>query len=216
MTTFNPRQEKGAVLLVALVMLLVLTLLAAGSMRNVALESRITANRAHTLQLHNSADAALREAEFRFYNPSFLRDKLEPIASNCATDNKIKTNGANKPCLLEVNEEKLLDFFLHPNILNESNKADLLKFPSTNGLAWMPYRGLDPAAPTSAELQSSWNTYLITGGAGDKNPLNVEYGAHGEGRGTFSYLINGQAQNIAGNSLALQSTISNVYVGLNN
>ncbi|MET1081105.1 MAG: pilus assembly protein PilX [Pseudomonas sp.] len=216
MKAFNPNRQNGAVLLVALVMLLVLTLLAANSMRNVSLEFRITANRAQALQLSNSADAALREAEFRFYDPSFLRDKLEPSAANCATANVLKINGANKPCLLGIQEAKLLEFVLTPTVLEDSTKSTYLTSASTGGLIWMPYRGLDAAVPTSAEYPSTWNTYLITGGPDEANPANVEYSAAGEAKGTFTYLVNGQSSNNLGNRQALQSTISNIYVGLNN
>lgn len=65
--SLNTRKSQGgAVLLVSLVMLLVLTVLAVSSMRGVTLESRITANRAQDMKTQNVADAALREAEFRF------------------------------------------------------------------------------------------------------------------------------------------------------
>ncbi|MFT0635751.1 PilX N-terminal domain-containing pilus assembly protein, partial [Pseudomonas sihuiensis] len=85
MTVFPRHRQNGAVLIVALVMLLVLTLLAVSSMRGVTLETRITANRAQTVQLVNVAEAGLREAEFRFYGPGNLADKLNVNAANCAT-----------------------------------------------------------------------------------------------------------------------------------
>lgn len=82
--SLNTRKSQGgAVLLVSLVMLLVLTVLAVSSMRGVTLESRITANRAQDMKTQNIADAALREAEFRFYGPGNLADKLEANAANC-------------------------------------------------------------------------------------------------------------------------------------
>jgi type IV pilus assembly protein PilX len=84
MTLISSKSQGGAVLLVSLVMLLVLTVLAVSSMRGVTLESRITANRAHDMKTQNIADAALREAEFRFYGPGNLAESLRltrPIAS---------------------------------------------------------------------------------------------------------------------------------------
>ena len=49
--SLNTRKSQGgAVLLVSLVMLLVLTVLAVSSMRGVTLESRITANRAQDMK----------------------------------------------------------------------------------------------------------------------------------------------------------------------
>ena len=55
-------KQQGASLLVALVMLLVLTVLAASSMRGVVQESRITANRTEQIRLENQSDSATRAA----------------------------------------------------------------------------------------------------------------------------------------------------------
>jgi len=198
--------------LVALVMLLIMTVLAVSTMRGVALESRLTGNRSNSVKLQNSAEAGLREAEFRFYGAAYLRDKLEPNASNCATTNTLKRYGLNKPCLLGIQTAQLKAFMLNPAILSGSNKADILTATSASGLAWMPYHGLDASDETEAEQAARWNTYLITGGPAEEVPLNVEYGAAGEGRGTFFYLINGLTED----NFAMQSSIANIYVGLNN
>ena len=124
---------------------LVLTLLAVGSMRNVTLETRITANRAQSVQLVNVAEAGLREAEFRFYGPGNLADKLNANPANCNTNNTLKTNGLNKPCLLEILGDKLQAFVEEPQEINDS----FLDANSNGGLAWMPYRGTDPANTTA-------------------------------------------------------------------
>jgi len=213
MTVTYPKAQSGAVLLVALVMLLILTMLAVSNMRGVTLESRITANRAHETQAKSAADAALREAEFRFYGPSNLVDKLEPNAANCATANKLKTNGNNKPCLLAlINADKLLLFVNGPYELTESNKSTVLAVSSNSGLAWMPYRGLDPEDQTQASdiYDVQWNSIRAT--ETSNAAVNAEYGMVAEGQGTYFYLNNGKA----GDSLYLQSTNANIYLGLNN
>ena len=212
MTQQIPNNEKGAVLLVALVMLLIMTVLAVGTMRGVALESRLTGNRGNSVKLQNSAEAGLREAEFRFYGAAYLRDKLEPNADNCATSNTLKAFGLNKPCLLDVQSAQLKAFMLNPALLSESTKSTFLTATSATGLAWMRYQGLDANDATTAEKTAQWNTYMITGGPAEEVPLNVEYGAAGEGRGTFFYLING----LTDDNFAMQSSIANIYVGLNN
>jgi len=211
MTAPSRNAQSGAVLLIALIMLLVLSLLAVGSMRGVTLESRITANRAHDIQLSNIADSALREAEFRFYGPNSpenLADKLEPKAANCATTNTLKTNGINKPCLLAINSGDLLDFVNTPSDVS----ADNLGTDSEGSLIWMPYRGTDPENSTeaNAQHQAGWNSILATetGNAA----VNAEYGMVAEGQGTYFYLNNGRA----GEALYLQSTNANIYLGLNN
>ncbi|WP_416638443.1 PilX N-terminal domain-containing pilus assembly protein [Pseudomonas sp. OHS18] len=116
----NRQSQTGAVLVVALVMLLVLTLMAVGSMRGTTLESRITANRAHDTQQQSAADAALREAEFRYYGPANLIDKLEGKAANCKLTNTLNVNGLNKPCLLAINDADLLNFVDNPWLTKES------------------------------------------------------------------------------------------------
>ncbi|WP_278398066.1 PilX N-terminal domain-containing pilus assembly protein [Stutzerimonas kunmingensis] len=201
MTPISRNSQGGAVLLVSLVMLLVLTVLAVSSMRGVTLESRITANRAQDVKTQNIADAALREAEFRFYGPGNLAEKLEAKAANCLAANSLKTNGINSPCLLEIKTDRLLEFVEQPQ---QANGDDLL----TASNIWMPYRGTDPTAET--EANSHFNSILadVAGNAA----VNAEYGGRGEGSGTYFYLNNGKA----GDALYLQSTHANIYLGLNN
>ncbi|EQM78349.1 PilX N-terminal domain-containing pilus assembly protein [Stutzerimonas stutzeri] len=221
MTDFLPSKERGATLLVALVMLLIMTVLAVSSMRGVVLESRITGNRAENLRLQGAANAALREAEFRFYGPAYLRDKLEPNQTNCQKDNVLQSNGANRPCLLNISgEADRLSFMLDPlkylkNSLAENKSgADTDAAGTTEFVTWMPYRGRIAGNDnvTSTDFGVYWNTHLITVGEDDATALNAEYGAVMEGRGTYFYQINGQADD----RLAVQSTAANVYVGLNN
>ncbi|WP_347881194.1 PilX N-terminal domain-containing pilus assembly protein [Pseudomonas sp. GD03985] len=65
MTLPQRHQQRGAVLVIALVMLLIITLLGIGSMREVVLEGRITGNLIEQKRLRNAAESALREAERR-------------------------------------------------------------------------------------------------------------------------------------------------------
>lgn len=57
------REQVGATLIVAIVMLLIITLLALSSMRGVSLESRITGNLKLQKSLFNAAEAGLRIGE---------------------------------------------------------------------------------------------------------------------------------------------------------
>lgn len=214
MTHLSDRHsQNGAVLVVALVMLLVLTLMAVGSMRGTTLESRITANRAHDTQQQSAADAALREAEFRYYGPANLVDKLEGNAANCTTANTIKSNGLNKPCLLAINDGYLLNFVDKPWLITSA----FFKSESTNSLVWMPYRGTDAANQTTAGNRETannrttlWNsTRAVTV---SNNAVNAEYGMVAQGQGTYYYLNNSKADD----QVYLQSTHANIYMGLNN
>lgn len=210
MTYLAPSAQRGATLLIALVMLVVLTLLAVSSMRGVTLESRITGNRAHTLKLTSAADAALREAEFRFYGPGNLRAKLEPAATNCSAANTLNAAGINKPCLLEIEDDKLDEFVVQPQALDNGTKSEFLTSASSSGLAWMPYVGLDPDTDSEADFDAEWNSTRATNST--DTAINAEYGMAAEGKGTYFYLNNGRADK----QLTLQSTAANIYLGLNN
>jgi len=229
MKNFKPKKQQGAVLVVALVMLLVLTVLAVSNMRSVTLQLRITANSVETTRLQNLADAALREGEFRFYGPAYLRDKLESnIGRNCIKNNKLNRNEINRPCLLaEMTDAQLEAFFIAPSSFfadindytnlyaNKTGKA-ILSAGVNDVVAWMPYRGLDPRADNYFKADkgenSFFNSYRVMSGSEENETVNPEYGAALEGKGTFFYLITAQANE----QVAVQSTVAVTYLGLNN
>lgn len=209
MNNFNHSQQRGAVLVIALVMLLVLTLLATASMRGTALDARITGNHLTNTNLQNLADAALREGEFRLYGPGYIRDKLEPnMAKNCVIENKLSKEGFNKPCLLNEMDKADLDKYFKQPI------TQLAKMTVSSGvLKWMPYRGLDAEKEFyfgNGQPQSFWNVYRIMDGAEEDAALNAEYGDAMKGKGTFFFLVTGQANN----EVAVQSTVTTIYLGL--
>ncbi len=74
MTVFPQHRQRGAVLVIALVMLLIITLLGVGSMREVVLESRITGNLIEQKRLRNAAESAQREAERRIGRAATIED----------------------------------------------------------------------------------------------------------------------------------------------
>ena len=215
MKNFKPQNQQGAVLVIALVMLLVLTVLAVSNMRGVSLESRITANRVEIGRLDNLASAALREGEFRFYGPAYLRDKLEPnVRKNCVLDNKLNRYGNNRPCLLpEMDDTELSSFFKQPIAFLSADNSYISKL--TNALAWMPYRGLDPLEANYFQPANGknayWNTYRAMSGSEENETVNPEYGAALEGKGTFFFLVTAQADD----QIAAQSSVAVIYLGLN-
>ena len=204
MRPFKKNQnQKGAVLFVALIMLLVLTLLAVGSMRGTTLEGRITANRAHDTQQQNAADAALRESEFRYYGPGNLLDKLEPNAANCADTNVLKSNGLNKPCLIGfANDESLMTFINDPR-------------GQVNNVAWLNYTGTDANDASSIAIKNNQsarvNSTVIAFNC-------VEYGCAPEGGpATYFYLNTAEATDTGtSSSVYLQSSHAKFSPGLNN
>lgn len=217
MKNYKPHRQQGAVLVIALVMLLVLTVLAVSSMRGVTLESRITANRVQSERLQNLADAALREGEFRFYGPAHLRDKLEStnFIANCSLANKLNRYGNNRPCLLpDMDKDKELPKFFGRPINFLSTNSYKNKFTG-NALVWMPYRGLDSIegnyfVPSDGQ-NAFWNSYRVMSGSVENETVNPEYGAALEGKGTFFFLVTAQAND----ELAAQSTLAVIYLGLN-
>lgn len=78
-TSPNPfRHQQGAVLFIALIVLLMVTLLAVTSMRGVVLEARITGNLLEHKRLTNAAESALRESEKRITNHPQPLDMCQP------------------------------------------------------------------------------------------------------------------------------------------
>ncbi|MBP9956511.1 MAG: pilus assembly protein PilX [Pseudomonas sp.] len=218
----SPHRQRGVSLLIALLMLLVITTLALSSLREASMEAKMTGNRALLNDLQNSADSALREAEFRFYGAGGkqeLLEKLEPTARNCRKTNQLKSNGINLPCLLNFAESELASLHKTPLLALKNKDASkgkpLYSQSAANDadLLWMPYRGLSAAEPSQGLYPAYWNTTLI-------RSLNVEYGQELEGKGTYLYLINATSSLDESTEdsyrATLQSTISNIYIGLNN
>ena len=219
------KKQRAAVLVVALIMLLALTLLAVSNLRGVTLELRMTANRATTERLYHLADAALREGELRLYQSTYVKGALEPSKTNCTKNNKLSDVANNKSCLLgPMTDQQLEQFFKQPLSFLKSNYAgydavtgEQVNTASHNAtLAWMPYRGLGSSEghyfQASQEQRAFWNTYLLMTAAQDNAAVNPEYGAALEGRGTYYFLVTAQAND----QVVVQSTVAVSYLGLNN
>ena len=67
-----PCQERGAALIVVLILLLVMTLLGLASLRGTLMEERMSANMYDRSIGFQAAEAALREAETRLLQPGTL------------------------------------------------------------------------------------------------------------------------------------------------
>lgn len=215
----TPIRQQGAALFIALIMLLVLTVLAVSSMRGVTLEAKITGSRAHMERAQHLADAALREAEFRFSPAQELRsDMIESddgrMERNCIKNNTLNRYGNNRPCLLKpiTDEDELTELFATPlTYLKSSSYTNNTgkKAQDANGsavVAWMPYRGLDSHLPfiSKAGAHAYWNMYRI-----EDPGANPEYGDEMRGIGTYYYLINGQvADEIAAQSIASMTFVN--------
>lgn len=189
----NSNRQKGAVLFIALIMLLVLTVLAVSSMRGVTLESRIAGNRAYLEQAQHLADAALREAEFRTsVAPEHRSAILEPSGTNshCKKSNILNRYGNSPPCVIErlTSEDDRTEYFIAPlTFLGAANGAASKAADDDALVSWMPYRGLDPdrAFTDGLGMEAYWHMYYIE--SDEPDPSNVLAGA-----GTHYFLANGQ------------------------
>lgn len=217
MTPLKRKQQTGATLLVALVLLAVVIVLTVTNMREVTLEGRMTANRAETQQLQLAAESALREAEKRYYDPGRVEEKLTEVTDNCRKSN-VYTNQANRPCLITLSEnldlslhqqyqENPLQFVANSAYLNNWTGDKTDKASNTTFVPWMPYRGTSPGQTSTLENKAYWNSVLIP-----SQGIGAEYGSWQEGAGVAYYLITAQADD----RFALQSTIANLYLGINN
>ena len=202
MKNLSAAKQQGAVLIVALVMLLALTMLSISNMRGVTLEARLTANRAESQRLFDAADAALREGELRLYS-SYGDDLTDYKVGNCIKTNTLSESGINKPCLLNDAEIDLDEYFESPiKVIKSLVSSDV-------GLKWMPYRGLDAKKPfetNQSNPKSYWNIYRLRDVQNTENP---EYSLEGDGVSYF--LVTGQAND----KVAVQSTVKIFSLGKN-
>jgi type IV pilus assembly protein PilX len=212
-----PQQQRGVTLLVALVMLLVLTVLTVTNMREVTLETRMTANRMESLNLNNSAESALREGEARFFNALRLSTKPEPQTDFCKKS--VKYNRITMfPCILELEQQSSADYAdtMHDYILDpiatiktQANWSGAKTDAAGNDtyIPWMPYRGTSSNKPAEATNPAYWNTVEMP-----VEGLNSNYGDELMGRGVYYHIVSGQSSD----ELALQSTIAKYYPGPSN
>ena len=121
------RDQKGATLLVALMMLLIITLLALSSMRGVSLESRITGNLKLQKTLNNAAEGALRVGELSISGsspPSVIttcvtgtcmpwgKADLLPLSANSDTPTRFGTGNAANVASLTTNYDVKVQWYV--------------------------------------------------------------------------------------------------------
>jgi type IV pilus assembly protein PilX len=180
------KKQHGASLFIALIILLVLTLLALSSVREVTLESRITGNFIEQQKLANSAESGLRDGENSLTAPLTPPDPT----TSCA----IVNNSTQPPCLL--------------SLISNAYTYDL-QF-STAG----KFRPYHPPSGTEANSNTLINWYGMPAPSGGENgeSENPEYGSMMGGTGTFRYEVNSQATNsLSSNTNSLRSTTAKFF-----
>lgn len=162
----SPSNQQGAVLIVALVMLLVITLLAVTSTRESALETRMTANFVSQQQQLNFAEGVLREGETQMTS-----EVLKPREPDCE----------DEYCFLTDDAEYGHDF----------GDCDT---ESSSGMesALLPEDAYDDSPLDPPQMR--WYALVAPSGATEGMSENPEYGNMMLGVGTFRYEINAIAR----------------------
>ncbi|HLD66298.1 MAG TPA: PilX N-terminal domain-containing pilus assembly protein [Pseudomonas sp.] len=179
-----PRQQNGASLLIALIILLVVTLLALSSVREVALESRITGNFVEQQKLGNSAESGLRDGEQSMTLPI---SPLEPSAV-CPTADEGERPDA---CLLATKPT-------YENLFSVADKSR----------DYYPKDGTKPNIDTIIK----WYALMAPTGGESGEAENPEYGNMLNQTGVFRYEVNSQATlSKTNNASSLRSTTAKFF-----
>lgn len=178
-------RQTGASLFIALIIMLLVTVLALSSTREVALESRITANFVEQQRLSNGAEAGLRDGEYSMINR--LRP-LEPTASCAAA----AEGSIPAPCLLTL----------------RNNAATYALLFNTSGLS-RDYRPKD-GTQADTKMPVVWYALPAPGGAESGEAENPEYGNMLIQTGTFRYEVNAKAST-TGNATYMRSTTAKLF-----
>jgi type IV pilus assembly protein PilX len=184
--SYGSRQgQTGASLFIALIIMLLVTVLALSSTREVALESKITANFVEQQRLANGAEAGLRDGEYS------MTDRLRPLepTASCAS----ATSGTvPAPCLLTL----------------RNNLATYALLFDSAGLS----RTYNPKDGTQADsnMPVVWYALPAPGGAESGEAENPEYGNMLIQTGTFRYEVNAKAST-SRNATYMRSTTAKLF-----
>ena len=188
----QPARQKGAVLVIALVFLLIITVLAVTSMREVALDSRITGNLIEHKQLFNAAEAGLRDGQYRTVGTPHKEIRgYTPVWAMQAPDTGCPNTSYSDLCLLDTDPVFPQDF------------SDATRF-----------KLYSPDEITEFSESVHWYTLLAPGGELTGESENPEYGSMLAGGGTFRYEVNSQALAEEGTA-RLRASIYSIHLGSN-
>jgi type IV pilus assembly protein PilX len=138
---FSPGTQRGAVLVVSLIILLIMTILGVSSMKNTTLEERMAGNMRDQNLAFQSAEAALIEGEI------YLRDTLLIVtdgsdglhARNAAPDvfdpDTWANNAKSRPATVYLNDDQNARYFIEKiGDVSKSTGKDLTFDPGGNKL----------------------------------------------------------------------------------
>lgn len=188
----SPEQQGGAVLVIALVFLLILTTLAVTNMREVALDSRITANLVDQRNIFNAAEAGLTDGQYRTIGP-----ESDKTRGNYDRGVWLRPLNATESCSNGVTDVCLLD--IAPADITYSQDFD------TAG----EFKDYAPDDSTTFSESISWYALPVPAGETEGASINPEYGNMLSGKGSFFYEANSRAENDG--EVRLRNTIFRIY-----
>lgn len=201
--------QRGAVLVIALIFLLVLTTLAVSNMREVALESRITGTLVSERACFNAGEAGLRDGEYR------ISGKINtdgpgsysaiPIAKVGDVYVLNQTN-ALQACPDNLDPEVPCIIDVEPGDITFEQAFD----PAETGYAGV--KQYSPDADTSFDQNIGWYGIPILGGASQAQSENPEYGNTAAGIGPVRHEVNARAVDDNSCEVRLRSTTLRVYL----
>lgn len=159
------KHQSGAVLLVSLVFLLILTVLATTSMRSATLQGRISGSLAEQKQAINAAQSSLREAERRLAAYSTLDEGVESCAASISQHSNL--------CIL--NNSMGANFFAYTEYAGSGNALDQWWL---NSVYAIDYSGTDESS--SFTVPPRWNLAYMGFDLGN-TVTNAEEAAYGVG-----------------------------------
>lgn len=213
--TPRPQQQKGAVLVVALVFLIILTTLAVTNMREVALEARITGNLIDQKSCFNAAEAGLRDGEFR------VAGRLHPESpgsypvipiSTVAGINRIGPPDTVSDCS-DLGFEQACVFDAKPafNQVFTAEEAAMAASGTVGSNGFGGARAFSPDGVTVMDQEVVWYALPYDAGASQGESISPEYGNLQSGVGTFFHEINARATDNTCET-RLRSTVRRVYL----
>tara|TARA_R110001592_G_scaffold159582_2_gene391164 strand:- start:4964 stop:5602 length:639 start_codon:yes stop_codon:yes gene_type:complete len=199
------QQQRGAVLVISLVFLLILTTLAVTNMREVALESRVTGNLVNQKGCFNASEAGLRDGEYRIAGK--LTDDTPgsypsiPIANYGGTG-VLKPPNATSSCPTDLSADQTCVLDQDPVFTQAFNAGE-------SGFAGAKEYSADDV--TIFEQDILWYGVPFTDGAPQGQSENPEYGSQQGGVGPFRYEVNATSSDDSCR-VDLRSTTLRIYL----
>ncbi|WP_312270362.1 PilX N-terminal domain-containing pilus assembly protein [Pseudomonas sp.] len=191
-----PHRQRGATLLIALIMLLLITLIATSSMHTTTLQTHVSGNVAERTRAFNAAESALREGERRLLDMSSKNETLfsSSSAGYASCSSSVTAIGSNLCILTEANDLSTTELALTwaGTALGASGTAN-------QSVAYSGYDG-----NSSFSIEPRWVITAIP----ETSKTTTDVSATSQGKGVYYYRVTAAAKD-SGNRIPviLQSIV---------